>query len=239
MKPCFTVIATMRDLKRKDKLLEAAGDTYPNTLSLAVLDVCSDESVKECINGIKDRHVDVLSELNTPSSCFYARFSAQSSFLPCPEQSITQVLAWWAQWRASPSKTWRKCLRPTSSGWSAWSRRWCLTWRNGEEVTSSWSAVWWGYKVSRGRCLRGAMEVWGSGRETVDRWMTDTPAWMMDAGDRDRQRNECVKERVWRGPPKPETCALFRRCGVQRRVRSLQVCHGRFLREFGCAALQV
>lgn len=58
----LTVIATMRDLKRKDKLVEAAGDAYGKTLSLAVLDVCSDESVKQCINGIKDRHVDVLSE---------------------------------------------------------------------------------------------------------------------------------------------------------------------------------
>ncbi|XP_017287858.1 retinol dehydrogenase 8 isoform X2 [Kryptolebias marmoratus] len=55
-----SVIATMRDLKRKDKLVEAAGDAYEKTLSLAVLDVCSDDSVKQCINGIKDRHVDVL-----------------------------------------------------------------------------------------------------------------------------------------------------------------------------------
>ncbi|XP_027138691.1 retinol dehydrogenase 8-like [Larimichthys crocea] len=56
----FTVIATMRDLKRKDKLVEAAGEAYGNTLSLAVLDVCSDESVKQCINGIEDRRVDIL-----------------------------------------------------------------------------------------------------------------------------------------------------------------------------------
>uniref|UniRef100_A0A8C6WHF6 Retinol dehydrogenase 8b n=1 Tax=Neogobius melanostomus TaxID=47308 RepID=A0A8C6WHF6_9GOBI len=56
----YHVIATMRDLKRKDKLVEAAGDTYGKTLSLAVLDVCNDESVKQCIDGIKDRHVDVL-----------------------------------------------------------------------------------------------------------------------------------------------------------------------------------
>ncbi|KAK6301035.1 retinol dehydrogenase 8-like [Coregonus clupeaformis] len=56
----YHVIATMRDLKRKDKLVEAAGDAYGKTLSLAVLDVCTDESVKQCINGIKDRHVDVL-----------------------------------------------------------------------------------------------------------------------------------------------------------------------------------
>lgn len=52
----------MRDLKRKDKLVEAAGDTYGKTLSLAVLDVCSDESVKQCVDSIKDRHVDVLSK---------------------------------------------------------------------------------------------------------------------------------------------------------------------------------
>lgn len=52
----------MRDLQRKDKLLEAAGDAYGKTLSLAALDVCSDESVKQCISGIKDRHVDILSK---------------------------------------------------------------------------------------------------------------------------------------------------------------------------------
>ncbi|KAE8300455.1 Retinol dehydrogenase 8 [Larimichthys crocea] len=56
----YHVIATMRDLKRKDKLVEAAGEAYGNTLSLAVLDVCSDESVKQCINGIEDRRVDIL-----------------------------------------------------------------------------------------------------------------------------------------------------------------------------------
>lgn len=58
----FTVIATMRDLKRKDKLLKAAGDAYGKTLSLSVLDVCSDESVKQCVDGVKDRQVDILSE---------------------------------------------------------------------------------------------------------------------------------------------------------------------------------
>ncbi|XP_034044018.1 retinol dehydrogenase 8-like [Thalassophryne amazonica] len=56
----YYVIATMRDLKRKEKLVEAAGNTYGKTLSLAVLDVCSDESVKQCIDGIKDRRVDIL-----------------------------------------------------------------------------------------------------------------------------------------------------------------------------------
>uniref|UniRef100_A0A8C7KZR8 Retinol dehydrogenase n=1 Tax=Oncorhynchus kisutch TaxID=8019 RepID=A0A8C7KZR8_ONCKI len=56
----YHVIATMRDLKRKDKLVEAAGDAYGKSLSLAVLDVCTDESVKQCIDGIKNRHVDVL-----------------------------------------------------------------------------------------------------------------------------------------------------------------------------------
>ncbi|KAL6482533.1 hypothetical protein MHYP_G00106130 [Metynnis hypsauchen] len=56
----YHVIATMRDLKKKDKLVEAAGDAYDKTLSLLPLDVCSDESVKQCLNSVKDRHIDVL-----------------------------------------------------------------------------------------------------------------------------------------------------------------------------------
>ncbi|XP_066510603.1 retinol dehydrogenase 8-like [Hoplias malabaricus] len=56
----YHVIATMRDLKKKDKLLEAAGDTYGKTLSLLTLDVCSDESVQQCVNNVKNRHIDVL-----------------------------------------------------------------------------------------------------------------------------------------------------------------------------------
>ncbi|XP_035253504.1 retinol dehydrogenase 8a isoform X1 [Anguilla anguilla] len=56
----YYVVATMRDLKRKDKLLEAAGDAYGKTLTLQTLDVCSDESVKQCVNSVKDRRVDVL-----------------------------------------------------------------------------------------------------------------------------------------------------------------------------------
>ncbi|XP_051760579.1 retinol dehydrogenase 8-like [Ctenopharyngodon idella] len=56
----YYVIATMRDLKRKDKLVEAAGDAYGRTLSLLTLDVCSDESVKQCVDSIKDRHIDIL-----------------------------------------------------------------------------------------------------------------------------------------------------------------------------------
>ncbi|MCJ8748262.1 hypothetical protein PDJAM_G00163000 [Pangasius djambal] len=56
----YYVIATMRDLKKKDRLLEAVGDAYGKTLSLLTLDVCSDESVSECINSIKGRHIDIL-----------------------------------------------------------------------------------------------------------------------------------------------------------------------------------
>ncbi|KAA0721654.1 Retinol dehydrogenase 8 [Triplophysa tibetana] len=56
----YHVIATMRDVKRKNKLLEAAGDVYGKTLSLLTLDVCSDESVKHCMTRIKDQHIDIL-----------------------------------------------------------------------------------------------------------------------------------------------------------------------------------
>ncbi|CAB1341836.1 unnamed protein product [Coregonus sp. 'balchen'] len=56
----YHVIATMRNLKKKDKLVEAAGDVYGKSLMLLPLDVCSDESVKHCINSVKDRHIDIL-----------------------------------------------------------------------------------------------------------------------------------------------------------------------------------
>ncbi|XP_051570748.1 retinol dehydrogenase 8-like isoform X2 [Myxocyprinus asiaticus] len=56
----YHVIATMRDLKKKDRLVEAAGDAYGKTLTLLALDVCSDESVKQCIDSVKDRHIDIL-----------------------------------------------------------------------------------------------------------------------------------------------------------------------------------
>ncbi|XP_062871343.1 retinol dehydrogenase 8-like isoform X2 [Trichomycterus rosablanca] len=56
----YHVIATMRDLKKKDKLVQAAGETFEKTLTLQALDVCSDDSVRQCINGIKDRHIDIL-----------------------------------------------------------------------------------------------------------------------------------------------------------------------------------
>lgn len=58
----FTVIATMRDLRKKDNLVEAAGDTFGKTMVLLPLDVCSDESVKQCVNNVKDRHIDILSK---------------------------------------------------------------------------------------------------------------------------------------------------------------------------------
>lgn len=61
-RPVSSVIATMRDLRKKDKLVEAAGDTFGKTMVLLPLDVCSDESVKQCVNSVKDRHIDILSK---------------------------------------------------------------------------------------------------------------------------------------------------------------------------------
>uniref|UniRef100_A0A670YX79 Ketoreductase domain-containing protein n=1 Tax=Pseudonaja textilis TaxID=8673 RepID=A0A670YX79_PSETE len=56
----FHVIATMRDLRKKDKLEVAAGDTLNQTLTIRRLDVCSDESVAECINSLPEKQLDVL-----------------------------------------------------------------------------------------------------------------------------------------------------------------------------------
>lgn len=56
----YHVIATMRDLKKKDKLVQAAGESFGKTLTLQTLDVCSDDSVRKCVSEVKDRHIDVL-----------------------------------------------------------------------------------------------------------------------------------------------------------------------------------
>ncbi|XP_066530797.1 retinol dehydrogenase 8a isoform X2 [Hoplias malabaricus] len=50
----------MRDLKKKEKLVEAAGEAFGKTLTLEALDVCSDDSVRQCISRVQDRHIDVL-----------------------------------------------------------------------------------------------------------------------------------------------------------------------------------
>ncbi|NXN18788.1 RDH8 dehydrogenase, partial [Indicator maculatus] len=54
------VIATMRDLRKKEKLEEAAGSALGRTLSIQRLDVCSDSSVAECMESIPGGQVDVL-----------------------------------------------------------------------------------------------------------------------------------------------------------------------------------
>ncbi|GCB73417.1 hypothetical protein scyTo_0006763 [Scyliorhinus torazame] len=56
----FYVIATMRNLNRKGQLEATAGDALHKTLHISQLDVCSDESVTECLNSIQDRRVDIL-----------------------------------------------------------------------------------------------------------------------------------------------------------------------------------
>ncbi|XP_029440088.1 retinol dehydrogenase 8 [Rhinatrema bivittatum] len=56
----YRVIATMRDLQKKVRLEEAAGDCVGRTLTVAQLDVCSDESVAKCLGTIRDSRIDVL-----------------------------------------------------------------------------------------------------------------------------------------------------------------------------------
>uniref|UniRef100_A0A8C6R3T6 Retinol dehydrogenase 8 n=1 Tax=Nannospalax galili TaxID=1026970 RepID=A0A8C6R3T6_NANGA len=55
-----SVVATMRDLGKKEPLEAAAGDALGKTLIVAQLDVCSDESVAQCLSHIQGGQVDVL-----------------------------------------------------------------------------------------------------------------------------------------------------------------------------------
>ncbi|XP_036096378.1 retinol dehydrogenase 8 [Molossus molossus] len=55
----YQVVATMRDLGKKGTLEAAAGEALGQTLTVAQLDVCSDESVAQCLSYIQGE-VDVL-----------------------------------------------------------------------------------------------------------------------------------------------------------------------------------
>ncbi|XP_078091222.1 retinol dehydrogenase 8-like [Mustelus asterias] len=56
----FKVIATMRDLEKRKRLEDAAGDTLNKTLEIKELDVCSEDSICRCLDSIPERKVDIL-----------------------------------------------------------------------------------------------------------------------------------------------------------------------------------
>ncbi|KAM5238287.1 retinol dehydrogenase 8 [Ctenodactylus gundi] len=56
----YQVVATMRDLGKRGPLEAAAGDMLGRTLTVAQLDVCSDESVAQCLGCVPGGEVDVL-----------------------------------------------------------------------------------------------------------------------------------------------------------------------------------
>ena len=60
----FKVYATMRNLKKKDKLEEVGGECLNKTLFIKQMDVSSDESVERAVKEIQetDKRIDVLCE---------------------------------------------------------------------------------------------------------------------------------------------------------------------------------
>lgn len=55
----------MRNLKRSEALVEAAGRTLGRTLEIKQLDVCDEDSIKACVDSLPQRRVDILSMLHT------------------------------------------------------------------------------------------------------------------------------------------------------------------------------
>lgn len=50
----------MRDLGKRGPLEKAAGDALNRTLEIKQLDACCEDSIRECVNSLPDRRVDVL-----------------------------------------------------------------------------------------------------------------------------------------------------------------------------------
>uniref|UniRef100_A0A665XF27 Zmp:0000001048 n=1 Tax=Echeneis naucrates TaxID=173247 RepID=A0A665XF27_ECHNA len=56
----FKVVATMRDLGKRGPLERAAGDSLNKTLEIKQLDACCEASIRECVDSLPDRRVDIL-----------------------------------------------------------------------------------------------------------------------------------------------------------------------------------
>lgn len=73
----LAVYATMRNLAKKEALVEAAGCTLGRTLEIKQLDVCDENSIKACVKSLP--RVDILSKIIRCTSykrkCFIAIFN--------------------------------------------------------------------------------------------------------------------------------------------------------------------
>ncbi|XP_071241399.1 retinol dehydrogenase 8-like [Salvelinus alpinus] len=56
----FKVVATMRDLEKREPLERVAGDTLNRSLEIRQLDACCEDTIRECVDSLQDRRVDVL-----------------------------------------------------------------------------------------------------------------------------------------------------------------------------------
>ncbi|XP_069809065.1 retinol dehydrogenase 8-like [Dendropsophus ebraccatus] len=56
----FKVIATMRNLAKRKALEEAAGDALNRTLEIKELDVRCEDSIRDCVNSVPERRIDIL-----------------------------------------------------------------------------------------------------------------------------------------------------------------------------------
>ncbi|XP_039215280.1 retinol dehydrogenase 8-like [Crotalus tigris] len=72
----FKVIATMRNVTKKEKLEAAAGPALNQTLEIKQLDVCDEKSIHNCINSIPQRHIDIL--INNAGLGFIGPIECQS-----------------------------------------------------------------------------------------------------------------------------------------------------------------
>lgn len=62
------VVATMRDLDKRETLERAAGATLNRSLEIRQLDATCEDSIRECVNSLSDRRVDVLGEID----CYFS-----------------------------------------------------------------------------------------------------------------------------------------------------------------------
>ncbi|XDV12558.1 hypothetical protein PO909_001197 [Leuciscus waleckii] len=80
----FKVVATMRDLDKREALETAAGKTLNRSLEIRQLDATCEDSIRECVDSLSDRRVDVL-------LCFVVNNAGVGMIGPLECQSVSAM----------------------------------------------------------------------------------------------------------------------------------------------------
>lgn len=149
----------MRNLAKKERLLESVKGLHKDTLDILQMDVTSMQSILDAKERVVEKRMDILGKImrqhpthlqkRQSNKVTVAREQSYPHYLQC----ATPVWAWWGRWRCRPWIPWGESWRSISWAPSRPSRLSSRTWRlkagatfwspaAPEGFTVSWANVW-------------------------------------------------------------------------------------------------